>query len=429
MVLLDILEEHLNEAAFQWEQWERALLAPDFTLEECAAVEERLRAHLEGLEDASAVEAVLWPAYETEDLPLIFAATYALLAQGELDEVMLRFRSATPEARVGIRRAMELSETPELSARLTGLLTLEDLDLQVHALETLAFRDEVPPEVLARFFGHEEPRVRVAALRGARTLPEEAVRRLLPPLLDASSHDIRAIAIEVGLTSGMGLAWDACRNVVRSRSALSAESLVLLAMGGDDDDVSLLEDLLETAELRPMALWALGFSGRLAAMEACVKYLAEPSVAQLAGEAFCAMTGLHLDAPYALPPGERPEGAPLPPELQEDLEANLVPSPEDDLPWPQAAAITRWWEGARGRFEKGKRYLLGHPFSGPVLIAALETSPMRRRHVLARELAIRTRGQHVIPTRAFAPRQRERLSRGRSANVSLRGGPFAHATR
>jgi len=36
MVLLDILEEHLDEATFHWEQWERALVAPDFTLAETA---------------------------------------------------------------------------------------------------------------------------------------------------------------------------------------------------------------------------------------------------------------------------------------------------------------------------------------------------------------------------------------------------------
>ncbi len=152
-------------------------------------------------------------------------------------------------------------------------------------------------------------------------------------------------------------------------------------------------------------------------------------MAQVAGEAFSAMTGLRLDGPYALPPGERPEGAPLPPDLQEDLDANLVPSPEDNLPWPQVAAITLWWKGARSRFEKGKRYLLGQPFSGSLLIDALETSPMRHRHVLARELAIRTRGQHVIPTRAFALRQRESLSRPRSTSVSLKGSHFAHTAR
>src|SRR4051812_45741861 len=117
----------------------------------------------------------------------------------------------------------------------------------------------------------------------------------------------------------------------------------------------------------------------------------------------------------SLLPERAPPGAPLPPESQDDLDANLAPTPEDDLPWPHVAAITTWWSEARMRFEKGTRYLLGQPFSGSVLVGALEASPMRRRHVLARELAIRTRGHHVVPTRALSQHQRAALSRARSA--------------
>src|SRR6185369_14237639 len=46
----DILEEHLAEAAFLWEQWELALDAANYSLDEVAAgPEERLRAHLDAL--------------------------------------------------------------------------------------------------------------------------------------------------------------------------------------------------------------------------------------------------------------------------------------------------------------------------------------------------------------------------------------------
>ncbi|PTL82336.1 hypothetical protein DAT35_21145 [Vitiosangium sp. GDMCC 1.1324] len=429
MVLLDILEEHLDEAAFQWVQWERALEAPDFNLVETAEREERLLAHLEGLEDEAATDAVLRPSFDSEDETRISAAAHALLAQGEVDEVLARLRGAGREARAAIRRALEVSEAPGLDARLLELLKLDDAALQAHALEALAFRQEATPEILARFFVHEEHRARVVALRGAMPLPEDSARRLLPALLDSSHPGIRTAAMEAGLASGMRLAWEACRQAVKARNAHGLEAMVLLAFGGDDADAALLVELLEVAELRPHALWALGFSGREVAMEACLKYLGEPSVARLAGEAFSAMTGLRLEGPYALPPGERPEGAPPPPESQEDLDADLVPRPEDDLPWPHVAAVRAWWDEARKRFDKGTRYLLGQPFSGPVLVDALETGPMRRRHVLARELAIRTQGKHVIPTRAFTHRQREALARARASCANVRGTPLARTLR
>ncbi len=429
MVLVDVLEEYLDEAAFRWVQWERALEAPDFTLAETAEREERLLAYLEGLEDADALDTVVRPALDSEEGPRISAATHGLLALGEVDEVVVRLRGAETPARAAMLRALEVSEAPSLGARLLELLKVEDAALQAGVLEALSFRREAPAEVLARFFRHDEPRARVAALRGALPLPEDVVRGHLPALLESAHPGIRAAAMEAGLASGVRLAWEACRKAVRLPGAHAREDMVLLALGGDEADASVLVDLLESAELRAPALWALGFSGRVAAMEACVKYLEVPEVARLAGEAFSAMTGLRLEGAYALPPGERPEGAPVPSEEQESLDADLVPGPEEDLPWPHVASLRDWWAKNQTRFAKGTRYLLGQPFSGPVLLEALESSPMRRRHVLARELTIRTGGKHVIPTRAFTWRQREALAQARGACARLKSTPLASTLR
>ncbi|QDE93694.1 hypothetical protein BHS06_34535 [Myxococcus xanthus] len=422
MVLVDVWEEHLDEASFHWEQWERALVAPDFTLTETAEREERLLAHLEGLGDAAALSLVLRPAFDSEELSRQSAATYALLSLGGLDESLARFQGASTEVRAGIRRALELSEAPGLGAQLREVLKRNDLDAQAHALEALVFRQEVPPEILARFFTHDEPRSRMAALRATKPLPEDAVSRLLPALLDSAHPGIRAAAMEAGLASGVRLAWDACRKAVQRREPGMPEALTLLALGGADADTALLVELLQSPDLRPDVLWALGFSGRVPAVEACLKYLAEPSVARLAGEAFSSMTGLRLEGSYALLPRSHPEPS-------DDPDASLEPRPEDDLPWPHVAAITAWWSEARKRFDKGARYLLGQPFSGAVLVDALESSPMRRRHVLARELAIRTRGKHVIPTRAFSFRQRVALANARADCAHMRDVPLIHTLR
>uniref|UniRef100_UPI0013D75EB1 TIGR02270 family protein n=1 Tax=Myxococcus vastator TaxID=2709664 RepID=UPI0013D75EB1 len=414
MLLVDVLEEHLDEAEFRWLQWERALAAPGFTVDETATREERLLAHLEALEDESALDTVLRPAFDSEEAPRVSAATHALLGLGQVDEVLVRLRGAEAPTRAAMLRALEVSETPGLASRLHELLKLEDTALQAGVLETLAFRQEAPAELLARFFTHDEPRARIAALRGALALPEETVRGHLPALLDSAHPGIRAAAMEAGLTSRVRLAWETCRREVQAPGAHAREAMVLLALGGDEAETTLLVDLLEPTELRAHALWALGFSGRVAAMESCVNHLAVPEVARLAGEALSAMTGLRLEGAFALPPGERPEGAPVPPEEEESLDADLTPRPEDDLPWPDVAAVKDWWARNHARFVKGTRYLQGQPFSGPALVEALESSPMRRRHVLARELAIRTRGQHRIPTRAFTHRQREALARAQA---------------
>ncbi|QDE86411.1 TIGR02270 family protein [Myxococcus xanthus] len=426
MLLVDVLEEHLDEAEFRWLQWEKALGAPDFSLIEIARLEELLLAHLDGLVvgASTAAESVLRPAFESEDAFRISAAAFSLLALGEVDEVLLRLREAEPGARAAIRRALELSEAPGLGTCLLDLLKREDTALQAEVLEALAFRQEAPPEVLARFFTHDEQRARATALRAALPLPEDAARGLLPMQLDSPHPGIRAAAMETGVASGVRQAWETCRTAVRARDTDSPEAMVLLAMGSSEADISLLLALLDVEALRPHALWALGFSGRVSAMEACLGYLEVPGVAQLAGESFSAMTGLRLEEPYTQPPGERPESDFPPPELHEDLDAALVPKPEDDLPWPNVATVRSWWDKEKKRFVKGTRYLLGRPFNGSVLVEALETSPMRRRHVLARELALRSQGALMVRTRAFTHVQRAELATARAATARIRTQSF-----
>lgn len=422
MLLVDVWEEHLDEASFRWEQWERALVAPDSTLVETAEREERLLGNLEGLAEREALDAVVRPAFDSEEAARISVATHALLSQGAVDEVVSRLRGAEAESRGAMRRALEVSEVTGVSTALESLLKTGDLDLQAHVLEVLAFRQSASPEVLGRYFPHDEPRARIAALGGARPLPEELARKVLPALLTSAHPDIRLAAMEAGLTSGLRMAWDACGKEAREAEVSSPEAMVLLALGGGEEDTDFLVGLAKDDALRAEALWALGFSGRLAAMEVCARLLHVPRVARLAGEAFSAMTGLELEGPYALLEGEEPEES-------DDHEAELTVRPEDDLPWPNVSAVRGWWEESRSRFVAGQRYLLGRPFSGAVLLEALETGSMRRRHVLARELAIRTKGQHVIPTRAFTPRQREALTRARGARLVLGSGPLVSTLR
>src|SRR6185369_129808 len=73
----DIYEEHLDEAAFLWGQWESALDAATFALHDVmVGPEERLRAHLDGLVlgGARVAEKLLVPALGDDDAGKIAAA-------------------------------------------------------------------------------------------------------------------------------------------------------------------------------------------------------------------------------------------------------------------------------------------------------------------------------------------------------------------
>jgi uncharacterized protein (TIGR02270 family) len=425
-VLNDVVELHLDEAAWLWAQWRRALFAPDFDLADAAEWEERLLAHVDGLvEGGQAVsDVLLGPALESSEPERISAAFLALLHTGPSeDHVRSLLRGAEPLQRASMQRALEVYEGEGVAKALQPLLRSDDVALLALALETLVFREEgLEDAQLADFLRHEDARVRISALRGLREPGQPGLAPLVRHGFASAHAGIRAAAIEAGFTGGLREAGAACRRALQAEGARSREALVLWALGGGEDEARLLIGLLEHPQLRADALWALGFSGRVCAADACMEWLGDAKLGRLAGEAFCAVTGLRLEGPFVLP-GAPPPEEPIPLE-SEDLDADLVPGPEDDLPVPDAAAVASWWGAARAGFVEGTRYLMGHPFKGDTLLEALARGPMRRRHVWARELAIRSHGACRVRTQAFSRRQRAALERARPVVERLPGAAF-----
>jgi uncharacterized protein (TIGR02270 family) len=427
-VLMDIQEEHLDEASFLWEQWNRALVAPDSDLEETATLEERLLAHLDGLVlgGEPVARELLLPALDSEDPPRISAALWALLAEPgrmELSDVVERVRAAAPEGPLAaFQRALELSERPEVVEALLTLVKGKDDALLAWAVEALASRGQLPEGVAVELLCHSDARAVVAVLRGMPLLPRDVASRELSRLLADARPEVREVALPVGMMCGVRAAWEACRKALDARTRVDRMSLVWLALGGDERDMARLLASTGVEAMREDSLWALGFSGRVEAAEACLEFMGPRPVAALAGEAFSAITGLKLEDVYVRPEEEED---PLPP-LEEDLARDLEPRPEDALPVPEREAVARWWTEARKNFARGTRYLRGQPFSLEGLLEELERGPMRRRQVLALELSLRSQGACQLQTRAFTQRQLAGLAQARAMRGRLSSSPFLH---
>ncbi|HYO56127.1 TIGR02270 family protein [Archangium sp.] len=422
----DVLEEHLDEAAFLWAQWEQALWSAAYTLSEVeAGPEGRMRAHLEALVMGGrrVTERFLKPALAGDDVECIRTAAFALLAEGEEADVdaVLRVLTEGEEAgRAAVQRALEVSEWKALDERLRPLLDTEAASVQAAALEVLRFRRIYPGPVLLTLLTHEAQRVRTAAWRAACLWPEKVSPETVRRALDSSDVASRSMAVELGLMHGMRVAWKCCQELVESAGASGRMARVLLAMGGEPGDVEWLTKLLEVHGLRRDVLWALGFSGRVAAAEACIPWLGDEEVGGTAAEAFCSITGLPLEEEFVRESPEEPSEEPIPFD-EEALDAELVPGPDPELVLLEPAAVERWWGQARKDFEPKGRYLGGNPLVLGRLMEALGLAPMRRRPMLALELAIRSRGRHQVETRAFSSVQKRQLE----AVHSLHGGSFS----
>ncbi|HSP80432.1 MAG TPA: TIGR02270 family protein [Myxococcaceae bacterium] len=415
-VLWDAYEEHLDEAEFLWTQWERMLVSADDRLQEVEESEERLFAHLDGLVlgGSRVVERLLVPALQ-EDVPARSSAAAFALASGGLpaagEALLSCLNEEAPVPLSAIQRAFELIEREALPAWLPSLLDASSPALRALAIDLLSNHREVPARLLSEGLSHESPRVVSATLRAMSRSRLLLDRATLGRVLESTVPEVRDAAIVAGLVGGQRAAWSACLETLGAPEAKL--SRLLVAMGADERELGRLLALLDAPKLREEVLWALGFSGQLAAADTCVALMEDEASAALAAEAFCAITGLRLDEGLAVERTEPPE-EPVPLE-EEDLDATLEPSVEEALPLPDAPAVARWWREARPRFEVRQRYLRGRILETDVLLKSLEREPMRRRHVLALEVMIRSRGAVQLPTRFFARQQLEALRTLRAA--------------
>jgi len=294
-------------------------------------------------------------------------------------------------------------------------------------LHACADRGLDPGSALGPALGHDDPAVLAAALRAAAFGNRQQLLAPVEARLQHRSAAVRAAALDTAIAWGSRAAWELVMHGYRQPGGRAA--MVWMASLGDDRHAEALVKLLADEGTRHDALWALGFSGRVPAVEACLAWLDDDDerTRRLAGEAITHVLGLDPDDETLW---EQPVTDDLavagddPSDDADDLAAELVESPEDDLPLPVAAAIRELWARVKGGFTPGHRYLLGKPVGREGPGWTLPMLSCRRLDVVARELAARSQGVGRWPGRAPAQRHQQAAAAlaelGRSAGV-LRG--------
>lgn len=397
-VLWDVVEDHLEEAGFLWDCWERALLSPLLRVRHVAdGVEERLTANINGLTIAgvAAVERVLEPALQEGEPGEAMAAASALL---ESPDGVTRFRAALAEAQEercpALLRALALSRCPEVRS-IVSFLDDDHPTVVAAGLDALACRGVDPGPAVLRFLASDDPAVATSALRAARSsaLP---VKALVERCFQAGDSAIRDTALETGFRLGFPAAILSCRRLAEEAEPGVGRALQLLAMTGDPADVVRIEKTLEVKALRDSALVALGYSGRKSSVEPVLAAMKDAKTARLAGEAFWAITGIAVEGELV---SQDVDDSEEPPSFEaDDLDANLVPGPEAELPLPNAELAARRWRTVSNGLDPALRYLHGKPFTLEGLVQCFAGAPMRRRHLLALELSVRSRGGFLVGT-------------------------------
>ncbi|MFP2958303.1 TIGR02270 family protein [Myxococcus sp. 1LA] len=422
-LLWDVLTEHLEEASFLWAQRARAMGSADFTLSEVEAGDEaRLRAHLDGLRVGGPPVALrlLRPALEDDEPGRVVSAASVLLAAGEQALVLARWEEDGAR-RPWLGHALALCEHPALDAALLELLPRLAPALQAELLDVLAFRQVDAGPLLERLaLADTEPALLAAAFRAARVTQPPVLAAWLRKGLEDPRPRVRDAAMEVGLLRGLRAAWQSCQ-VLATAGPEPRLAMLALAVGGGHADVARLVRTLDRPELRAEALWALGFSGRMAAAEAALEVLKAraPEVVWLALRTFSVITGLPPEDLFLRAEEEDEDEVASPSEAV----SSLLPPPEHRSGQVRVAEVARWWAQARERFDPEGRYRAGVPWTPEALFQALHLAPMRHRPALAFELAVRSRGACQVEPRGWCGHQRARLraARARSLERLTRG--------
>lgn len=421
-LLWDVQLEYLTEAEFTFEAWERSLDSPSFTLREVhEGPEARLRAYIRGLlvGGEPVLQRLVLPIFDApdEDRFKTAAATLAAASSPNLDarahalETMAR---AGKEGLWGLVRGFQHTNRKGIGRLLaTGLAECEGSAL-AGRLEALAPRGLDPKKRLVAWLGDGDAQVRRSAAMLARNTASAAAMRALNELVrDDSEPEVQLEAIETALVRGLPGSWQVASGLALGAKAGDAHrrrALAWLALQGDAEaHATLIAEVRKAPDAD--GLWAVGLTGRPAAVELAVELLDDKRLARVAGEVLAFVAGLPLDDKrWWLDDGARglvgadPEEA-LPPLAKDDLDANLVPPVELELHGPNPKIIRRWWSGQRERLEADGRYLCGRPLDGRRLLWGLRELPTRRRHPLALELALRSHGKHGVDTRAAARTQ------------------------
>jgi uncharacterized protein (TIGR02270 family) len=167
------------------------------------------------------------------------------------------------------------------------------------------------------------------------------------------------------------------------------------------------EELSRSEQTMRQAIIGAGIIGDPIAIPWLFEQMQVPALARVASESFSMITGLNLTAENL--DGDKPEGFESGPNDDPEDE-NVEMDPDEFLQWPKIEGVYKWWQGNRGKFQPGTRYLVGQPIKGAWLQVVLRRGYQRQRAAAALELTRRQPGQPLFEVRAPGFRQKQLLS-------------------
>jgi uncharacterized protein (TIGR02270 family) len=420
--LAHLVEESFEEAGFLWSRWESDLSSISRNIDEVWSwTEDRLSGALDGALLAS--DAMLEPwvrrsiesgrRQELSSLAYVLSTSAAPSARALLARTLADAKGTRLNALI---RGLEVAPLDGTFAPVTKVLARQSPEHAAALSGLKAFRRAALGDELKVGYESADPACQVLALHAARQLPLQYAAAWVDAGLKSEHAAVRAAAMQTGIRHQIPNAWHEAIIAVRERNSEYARLLPVLAMLGHETEHQLIFSLLGEPKLQRRAIWSLGCIGTQEAAHYCIVALKHPKLARMAAEAYCAITGVDLVRErMSLPEPDEPSPA----FEDDDLDANLVPSAEDQWPLPNPDALKEHWQRQHQRLQPGIRYARGEAVEPMTLMRAIETAPMLRRPSYLFELYVRSSGKYDAEPRTTRSIQRQMMAAGRMRLAEL----------
>ncbi|MFO0616573.1 MAG: TIGR02270 family protein [Polyangiaceae bacterium] len=391
----EIIAEHVSEIAFLWRVRDLAAASPGYDASDLAALDERIDAHLDGVRIAdeagiAACEGALDPGEPGTAFGL---AVFAIeRGDGARLEAALAIADQAPSASRGVVTALAWSSANAAAPVVRDLLGAGASARRRLGIAASSARREDVGAALGFAVEADDPRLRARALRAIGELGRVDLAREARAAIASEDEGCAFWAAWSSTLLGDAGAADALWRVGEGSSPLAPRAAATAVRAFDARTArERIETLGAHQEHARAALMAAAAYGDPALVPFVLAHLDAPESARAAADAFARITGAAIVDELAGDAAAHPSAE------DEDDETD----PDEALPWPNPAAITRAWSATlERRLSRGTRYVGGSPLSGDALRAEIERGPQHRRASAAIELALLERGRPLAEVRA-----------------------------
>ena len=416
-----IVEQHAEEAAFQWMLRDAAVSEPHYSLDDLANLDDRVEANIDGLRIAGDEGWEICKEALALEEGEVFTAAILAFEKGNEDwiESVLKAGEESYELSRGIVSALGWMPYGQSQVHIQRFLNSEVPDLHRIGIAASAIHRRDPGKHFTDAISSDNPLLKARALKATGELGRKDLLPFISTMVNDEDDNCRfwaALSASIlgdlhalpVLTAFIPLTNPPHPTPLPSGERERTEEAVKTVFRRMDMQSArnFLKKLAQNPETLRSALIGSGAIGDPILIPWIIEQMAVPEVARVAGDAFTMITG--VDIAYDNLEGEWPEGFEAGP-TEEPEDEDVEMDADEDLPWPEPNLISEWWGKNKNNYRNGTRYLCGKPISEDQCQHVLRHGYQRQRAAAALELAMMHPGKPLFEVRAPGFRQKQIL--------------------